>query len=92
MGLVFKLTPSSNGWIYTDLHDFTGGDDGCYPWEGVALDGQGNLYGTASQCGPYGAYQKAGWYGLGDHAVEFCAGNNPTARATVTNSYLGVSW
>ena len=24
-GLVFKLTPGSGGWVYTDFHDFTGG-------------------------------------------------------------------
>ena len=50
-GTVFKLSPSANGWTYTDLHDFTGGSDGCYPWSDVVMDSQGNLYGTASQCG-----------------------------------------
>lgn len=60
-GLVFKLTPSANGWIYTDLHDFTGGDDGCYPWDGLAMDRSGNLYGTASQCGQYGVYGGTLW-------------------------------
>jgi uncharacterized repeat protein (TIGR03803 family) len=50
-GTVFKLSPSENGWIYTDLHDFTGGDDGCAPWSDVVMDSQGNLYGTASSCG-----------------------------------------
>ena len=53
-GTVFKLTPSPSGWIYTDLHDFTGGDDGCYPWSDVSIDKQGNLYGTASACGQNG--------------------------------------
>jgi uncharacterized repeat protein (TIGR03803 family) len=46
-GSVFKLTPSGNGWTYTDLHDFTGGTDGGYPGGGVLLDSSGNLYGTA---------------------------------------------
>jgi hypothetical protein len=60
-GLVFKLTPSANGWIYTDLHDFTCGDDGCYPWDGLAVDSQGNVYGTASQGGQYDhGYQPGG--------------------------------
>ncbi len=27
-GTIFKLTPSSNGWTYTDLYDFSGGNDG----------------------------------------------------------------
>lgn len=59
-GLVFKLMPSANGWVYTDLHDFTCGDDGCYPWDGIALDRQGNLYGTASQGGKYAQGYDAG--------------------------------
>ena len=45
-GTIFKLTPSSNGWIYTDLYNFTGGADGAWPFGGVVLDDQGNLYGT----------------------------------------------
>ena len=53
-GTVFKLSPSENGWIYTDLHDFTGGDDGCTPWSDVVMDSQGNLYGTAALCGANG--------------------------------------
>lgn len=47
-GNVFKLTPSGGGWIYTDLHDFTGGSDGGYPSYGVALDASGDIYGTTS--------------------------------------------
>ena len=53
-GTVFKLTPSNGGWTYTDLHDFTGGDDGEYPYSNVILDASGNLYGTA-QGGTTGA-------------------------------------
>lgn len=52
-GSVFKLTNSPNGWTYTDLYDFTGGDDGCGPWTDVSIDRLGNLYGTASECGQY---------------------------------------
>ena len=50
LGSVFKLTPSSGGWTYTDLHDF-GGSDGAYPSCSLVLDSSGNLYGTASQGG-----------------------------------------
>lgn len=53
-GNVFKLTPSANGWIYTDLHDFTGGSDGKNPVSNVVIDAQGNLYGTASHGGTDG--------------------------------------
>jgi hypothetical protein len=52
-GEVFKLTPSDGGWTYTDLHDFTGKNDGCYPFSNVVMDKVGNLYGTTSSCGPY---------------------------------------
>lgn len=51
MGNIFKLTPSSGGWIYTSLYDFTGGQDGAYPLSNVIMDESGNLYGTASAGG-----------------------------------------
>ena len=53
-GSVFKLTPSRDGWVFTDLHDFTGGTDGASPDGSVILDAAGNLYGTASTGGGYG--------------------------------------
>ena len=53
-GSVFELTPSTQGWIYTDLHDFTGGSDGSSPYSNVVIDANGNLYGTASAGGMYG--------------------------------------
>lgn len=47
-GNVFKLTPSGGGqWTYTDLYDFTGGNDGGEPEAGVTLDSSGNIFGTA---------------------------------------------
>lgn len=52
-GTVFKLTPSNGGWIYTVLHEFSDEAGGDYPMGGVAIDAQGNLYGTA-QGGYYG--------------------------------------
>ncbi len=51
LGNVFKLTPSGNGWTYTSLHDFAGGDDGAYPDSNVVFDASGNLYGTVSYGG-----------------------------------------
>jgi uncharacterized repeat protein (TIGR03803 family) len=53
-GNVFKLTPSNGGWIYTDLHDFTGGSDGGVPYSSLVLDSNGNLYGTTTAGGQYG--------------------------------------
>lgn len=48
MGSIFKLTPGSNGWTYTDLHDFAGGTDGLLPYGSVAVDASGNVFGTAA--------------------------------------------
>ena len=51
-GNVWELSPSSGGgWTYTDLYDFTRhGDDGAYPYAGVAVTGPGGyLYGTAGR-------------------------------------------
>lgn len=48
LGSIFKLTPNSNGWTYTDLHDFAGGSDGLLPYGSVAVDANGNVFGTAS--------------------------------------------
>jgi uncharacterized repeat protein (TIGR03803 family) len=50
-GTVFELSPSAGGWTETTLYSFTDGDDGANPIGGVAIDPQGNLYGTASQGG-----------------------------------------
>jgi len=53
-GNVFKLTNSNGNWSYTSLYDFTGGTDGGQPYGQVALDANGNLYGTASAGGTNG--------------------------------------
>ena len=51
-GTVFKLTPSADStYTYTDLYDFTGGADGANPYGGVAIDANGNLYGTTNEAG-----------------------------------------
>lgn len=61
MGNVFELTKSGNTWVYTDLYDFTGSNDGANPIGGVTIDpNNGTLYGTAVNGGdldcspPYG--------------------------------------
>ncbi|MFZ0793027.1 MAG: choice-of-anchor tandem repeat GloVer-containing protein, partial [Candidatus Korobacteraceae bacterium] len=53
LGNVFKLSPTANGWVYTDLYDFNAENDGGYPRSNIVLDANGNLYGTASACGRY---------------------------------------
>jgi uncharacterized repeat protein (TIGR03803 family) len=47
-GTVFKVTPSGSETI---LYSFTGGADGGLPMAGLVMDGQGNLFGTASTGG-----------------------------------------
>ena len=51
-GAVFEVTHGNSGWTFTSLHDFTGGNDGAAPSSTVAMDGKGNLYGTAIYGGP----------------------------------------
>ena len=53
-GEVFKLIPNGGGWSYVDLHDFTGGDDGGYPYGSLVQDAEGNIYGTTEMGGTYG--------------------------------------
>ncbi len=53
-GSVFRLTHSSGNWIFTDLYDFTGGNDGGEPFSTLVFDANGNLYGTARDGGQYG--------------------------------------
>jgi uncharacterized repeat protein (TIGR03803 family) len=56
-GLIYKLTPGSNGkWTYTVLHRFTG-FDGAGPNANLIMDSKGNLYGTTTTGG-------AGGYGV----------------------------
>ncbi len=47
-GLVFKLTPAAGGWNYTDLYDFADGDDGGQPYGSLAVDSNGNIFGTTN--------------------------------------------
>ena len=53
-GSIFKLSPSNGGWVYTTLYDFTGRSDGGYPFDGIVIDANGNLFGTASAGGQGG--------------------------------------
>jgi uncharacterized repeat protein (TIGR03803 family) len=55
LGNVFKLTNTGNSWTYASLHDFTSSsNDGQYPASSVALDANGNLYGTTNNGGTQG--------------------------------------
>jgi uncharacterized repeat protein (TIGR03803 family) len=53
-GSAFKLSNTENGWVYTSLHDFTGGSDGFEPISNVAIDTDGTLFGTTQGGGDFG--------------------------------------
>ena len=42
-GTVFRLSPTTNGWVHTVLYSFTSGSDGGEPYKGVTPDREGNL-------------------------------------------------
>ena len=44
-GTVFKISASG---LFTSLYSFSGGNDGGYPYAGLALGNDGNFYGTTS--------------------------------------------
>jgi uncharacterized repeat protein (TIGR03803 family) len=51
VGVVFKLTPNSDGsWTESVLHSFTGAD-GASPEAGLVFDAAGNIYGTTESGG-----------------------------------------
>jgi uncharacterized repeat protein (TIGR03803 family) len=52
-GTVYQLRPSGSGWTKTTLHTFTPAT-GRLPQGPLAIDAQGNLYGTAYQGGAAG--------------------------------------
>ncbi len=53
-GSVFKLSNSNGSWIYSDLYDFTGHNDGAGVSGTLVVDGNGNVYGTSPAGGTYG--------------------------------------
>jgi len=53
-GEAFKMSYVDGSWTYTLLHAFTGGMQGDTPIDGMVMDANGNLWGTASEGGEYG--------------------------------------
>ncbi|MGD0190352.1 MAG: choice-of-anchor tandem repeat GloVer-containing protein [Rhizomicrobium sp.] len=54
LGTVYELVPPApgkTGWTEKTLHSFAGGSDGSFPYAGLVLDGNGNLYGTTEAGG-----------------------------------------
>jgi len=53
-GTVFELLLQNGQWTEKILHDFAGGSDGAQPEAGLAIDADGNLYGTTYAGGSLG--------------------------------------
>jgi len=50
-GFAFSLTPSSQGFSFTQLYTFKGGSDGSMPMAGLAMASDGTLFGTTNYGG-----------------------------------------
>ena len=83
-GTVFELAPTG---AETVLHSFTRYPDGRYPYAGLIMDAQGNLYGTTSQGGTgtcYGPRRGCGTLfkvaPAGDETVLYSFGGSPDGQ------------
>jgi uncharacterized repeat protein (TIGR03803 family) len=81
-GTVFKLAPSGNSWIKSNLHVFAGGSDGRNPFSSLTIDGAGNLYGTTSSGG--GAF-----CGVGCGTVYKLEPNGGSFNYSILHSFQG---
>jgi uncharacterized repeat protein (TIGR03803 family) len=54
LGLAAVAAPQAQAQTFAVIYTFTGGSDGANPFAGFAIDGLGNLYGTASYGGTSG--------------------------------------
>ncbi len=61
-GVVFELIPNQDGsWTESVLWTFTGGSDGGWPFSGMIIDSQGNLYSTTTAGGLAGGCSATGY-------------------------------
>lgn len=98
-GIVFKLSPASNGWTETVLYNFCSHPvgksfclDGATPIGGVAFDNYGNLYGTSGggQFNKGLVYELAPGAGGWDETILFnFFGQNGGSVAPVTFDAIG---
>ncbi len=78
-GSIFEASPTSSGWIVTELYSFTSGNDGSVPRSGVILDAAGNLYGTTLSGG-------SGSHGT---VFELSPSSGGTWTLTTLHTFLG---
>lgn len=71
-GTVFQLTPRDGKWTEQVLYTFSDGASGGWPKSSVALDSNGDLYGTATLGGPgrYGTLYRMQPVGINTWAIE----------------------
>jgi len=90
-GVVFKLTPTSDGgWKEKVLHRLTA-QEGFWPVAGLIFDQAGNLYGTAQHGGAYGygsvfelsPSANGGWKEKGLHSFTNEDGSNPVTGSLI---------
>jgi len=86
-GIVFELSPSAGGvWTEKVLYDFTGNDDGAYPYAGLLFDSTGNLYGTTLYGGDLGCESENNIPGCGV-AFELTSNGNGTWTEDVLHAF-----
>jgi uncharacterized repeat protein (TIGR03803 family) len=86
-GIVFELSPSGGGWIYSVLHVFGNGTDGATSYDRLTMDSAGNLFGTTA-FGGSGASSCPFSYGCGT-AFELTHGANNVWKEGVIYSFVG---
>jgi uncharacterized repeat protein (TIGR03803 family) len=60
-GTIFRVAPGTDGhWEESVLYSFTGGHDGMQPMAALAIDAEGDLYGTAAYGGDAQGYNGSG--------------------------------
>lgn len=108
-GTLFELTPTSSGpWTETILHTFTGGSDGGIPLGSLALDAEGNLFGTTDAggvvstlctvgCGTVFELSPTsgrGWTFTSLYAFDFSHGANPFGSLVIdaTGNLFGTTY
>src|SRR5271166_6997650 len=67
--LATAMTPAAQAQTFQVLHNFSGGQDGAGPLDGLTIGPNGNLYGTASAGGHQYSGCSNGWGQTGCGAV-----------------------
>jgi len=78
LGFVLLLSPRAQSQTFSVVHSFAGGDDGANPLAGLVIGASGNLYGTTSSGGTFGAGTVFEYTSSGEENVlyNFTGGND----------------